>query len=214
VAQRGLAACRARLERDGLLLQADAALPSVVGIVAGGPVRGSWWGHPAGRAIHGVNVAMANRDDVVAAKLVDGKVTLVHRRLWPALLAVAQSGEPWQVDGLSRAEEALLARVRRGAVRSDREPSLGGTESAERVRALERRLLVRADEVHTESGAHAKVLEPWAAWARRVGVAADRDLARAWERERGARARLPWEARPARRARRRSTRPGGGLHLA
>jgi hypothetical protein len=39
------------LVREGVLLKSDPKLPSVVAIAAGGPVRGSWWGHPKGRVI-------------------------------------------------------------------------------------------------------------------------------------------------------------------
>ena len=34
------------------------------------------------------------------------------------------------------------------------------------------RLLLAVDEVHTESGRHAKVLQPWARWAAAAGIAA------------------------------------------
>ena len=38
------------LKRYGLLLVTDARLPSLVALVAGAPVRGSWWSHPRGKA--------------------------------------------------------------------------------------------------------------------------------------------------------------------
>jgi hypothetical protein len=34
-------------------------------------------------------------------------VTLVHRKLWPAVLAVGAAGEPWQLRGLSSAARAI-----------------------------------------------------------------------------------------------------------
>jgi hypothetical protein len=39
--------------------------------------------------IHAVLQAVADSEDVLACRLVNGKVTLVHRRLWPALVRVA-----------------------------------------------------------------------------------------------------------------------------
>ena len=36
---------------------------------------------------------------------------------------------------------------------------------------LERKLLVQTDEVHTESGRHAKVMQPWQAWAAQMELA-------------------------------------------
>ena len=54
-----------------------------------------------------------------------------------------------------------------GTVRSD-ELSIGTTgrkELNESVRILERRLLIHSKQVHTDKGAHAKVLESWESWA-------------------------------------------------
>src|SRR5262249_40764739 len=36
------------LDLTGLLFMHDARKPSLTAIVAGKPIRGSWWGHPAG----------------------------------------------------------------------------------------------------------------------------------------------------------------------
>lgn len=149
------------LERRGLLLLSDARLPSVASLVAGEPIRGSWWGHPRGPAIFHAAGELAESADVLTAKLVAGKVTYIHRKLWPALLAVATSGEPWQVSGLSAAARQLLKKVERiGTLQTH-----GAT-----AKELETRLLVHSREIHTESGAHAKILESWDHWKKRVGL--------------------------------------------
>jgi hypothetical protein len=46
-------------------------------------------------------------------------------------------------------------------------------EIREDARSLAGRLLVYTDDVHTESGAHARRLESWPSWARRREVALD-----------------------------------------
>jgi hypothetical protein len=80
----------AALVEQGMLLEsARGPLPNVAEMIAGEPIRGSWWSHPASHAIfNGLN-ALADSPDVVRLRLVNGKVTLVHRRLWPALVRVA-----------------------------------------------------------------------------------------------------------------------------
>ncbi len=83
-----------QLRAQGLLLQQDALLPNVVAAVAGQPVRGSWWAHPQGHAIYNILNALAEHPDVLVTRLVQGKVTFVHRRLWGAVLAVGQSQAP------------------------------------------------------------------------------------------------------------------------
>ena len=69
-----------------------AAVPSLAAAIAGEPIRGSWWGHPRGQEIFEALNRLADHADVAFTRLVDGKVTLVHRRLWPALAALVASG--------------------------------------------------------------------------------------------------------------------------
>ena len=78
------------LIKHGMLLQsAHGPLPNVAEMIAGEPIRGSWWNHPASRSIFDALNLLAESPDVVRMRLVNGKVTLVHRRLWPALDHVA-----------------------------------------------------------------------------------------------------------------------------
>ncbi|HYM00774.1 MAG TPA: hypothetical protein VEZ90_17595, partial [Blastocatellia bacterium] len=100
--------------------------------------------------------------DAIVCKLVSSKQTFVHRKLWSALASIGISNEPWQIQGLATTAKQLLKTISKtGEVRTD-EVSL--EQAADRksvqaaVRELERRLLVCSEEVHTESGAHAKVL--------------------------------------------------------
>ena len=64
-------------------------IASLADAAAGGPIRGSWWGHPKGREIFGLTRAARDSNDICVCRLVGGKITYVHRRLWPALARVA-----------------------------------------------------------------------------------------------------------------------------
>ena len=79
----------AMVEHGMLLESARGPLPSVAEMVAGEPIRGSWWSHPSSHAIFDVLNVLADSPDVVRTRLVNGKVTLIHRRLWPALARLA-----------------------------------------------------------------------------------------------------------------------------
>jgi hypothetical protein len=86
------------IEREGIVLvSARGPAPRLVDAIAGETVRGSWWGHPRGREIFRVLSAVQASDQVLACKLLAGKVTLVHRRLWPALVRLAGSFEAAQL---------------------------------------------------------------------------------------------------------------------
>ena len=100
------------LIEQGLLLEADAELPSVTREIVVGPIKGSWWGHPRGREIYAVSRALHEHGDVLATKLVNAKITFVHRSEWGALWSIANSGEPWQTGDLSPDARKLLTRVR------------------------------------------------------------------------------------------------------
>jgi hypothetical protein len=78
------------LREHGMLLEsARGPLPNVAELVAGEPISGSWWSHDASHAIFAAINRLADSPDVVRTRLVNGKVTLIHRRLWPALVRVA-----------------------------------------------------------------------------------------------------------------------------
>jgi hypothetical protein len=77
------------VDRGMLLASARGPVPNVAELVAGEPIRGSWWGHPAGSEIYHALGALADSPDVVRLRLINRKITLVHRRVWPALVRVA-----------------------------------------------------------------------------------------------------------------------------
>jgi hypothetical protein len=79
------------VKRHGIVLQAARGpVTSLAATIAGGPIRGSWWAHPKGKEIYRVADAISESDDVLVCKLIEGKVTYVHRRLWPALVKLAR----------------------------------------------------------------------------------------------------------------------------
>lgn len=159
------------LAAKGLLLTQDKALPNVVGILTGESLRTSWWSHSKSHLIFSVLSELAEHPDVLFTKLLYRKDTLVHRSLWPAVLAMGSAREQWQVQGLSGNAKRLLERLDRGdgSVRAAGAP----------VRELEARLLATAHEIHTESGRHEKSLESWHAWSGRVGCSAIQSVPRA-----------------------------------
>jgi hypothetical protein len=86
------------VEQHGVVLvSAQGAAPKLVDAIAGAAVRGSWWGHPRGREIFRVLSAVQASPDILVCRLLAGKVTLVHRRLWPALVRLADRFPPERI---------------------------------------------------------------------------------------------------------------------
>lgn len=162
-----------RILNHGFLLESDPKLASVCSLVTGAPLRGSWWSHPLAQTIFQVNEKLEDHPDVLVTKLISGKVTFVHRDLWPEIVAIGTSKEPWQMKGLSDSAKTLLKTVEdAGALQTDKIdwPSLRSTAKlGDLARDLERKLLIHAEQVHTASGAHAKVLETWEHWCESKG---------------------------------------------
>ena len=80
--------------RGVLSLTHAPGLVSLVEAVAGAPVAGSWWSHPAGDLIYQLVTALEEAKDVLGAKVAAGKMAFVHRRLWPALVRVLKAHHP------------------------------------------------------------------------------------------------------------------------
>ena len=181
------------LSNAGLLLVQDKRLLNVVTLLTGEAFSKSWWSHPKGRLIFAVVSDLSEHRDVLFCKLINGKVTLVHRSLWPAFLAIALANEPWQTRGLSSRGQQLLA-----SLNESKEPI---NSSGPAVKELEVRLLAHARQVHTESGRHELMVEPWTSWSRTIRVKPLRSLSLAKEKlEQAAqaigapRSALPWPA--------------------
>jgi hypothetical protein len=171
----------ALIEKNGAITLVPAGTrPSLVTAVAGERVAGSWWSHPRGKAIYSIATALEATNDVLISKLVDGKVTFLHRALWPALYRVVTDprARAARRRALSPSARALLDRVERdGTVRCD-----GPADRAAR-RVLESGALVHTTSEHTDKGSHAAVLIAWSAWAPPEVVTAAKQLALADARE-------------------------------
>ena len=159
------------LGRLGVLLETDRAFPSITGIMVREPIKGSWWSHPRANDIYLMSQRLVHHPDTIFLKLLSGKTTYVHRRLWPELIAIATAQEPWQLEGLPASAKTMLKKVEeRGQIRMD---EIKGArtikEKSADARMLEQRLLVFGDDVHTDSGHHVKRIETWEHWAWRSG---------------------------------------------
>jgi hypothetical protein len=73
-----------------VLESARGPVPSLAATVAGEPLRGSWWAHPKANEIFQLSRAVRESPEVLVCRLIGGKVTYVHRDLWPAVVLLAK----------------------------------------------------------------------------------------------------------------------------
>jgi hypothetical protein len=77
-------------EHGVVLASAKGPVPRLTEAIINKPIKGSWWVHPKSHQIFAVLQAVADSEDVLVCRLVNRKVTFIHRRLWPALVRVAK----------------------------------------------------------------------------------------------------------------------------
>jgi hypothetical protein len=78
------------IRKHGVVLEAaQGPATSLAEAIAGEAIRGSWWSHPKSQEIFAVTRAIRESDDILVCRLIKGKVTFVHRRMWPALVRAA-----------------------------------------------------------------------------------------------------------------------------
>jgi hypothetical protein len=87
-------------EHGVVLESARGPVPSLVEAITGEVMRGTWWGHPKGRVIFRATRAVRDSADVLVCRLLGGKITYVHRRLWPALVRLADEIGPTRLDAV------------------------------------------------------------------------------------------------------------------
>lgn len=91
----------ALVKTHGVVLEAGRGpVPSLAEAVAGEPIRGSWWAHPKAKVIFSCTRAVRESADVLVCRLVGGKVTYVHRRLWPALVRLADRFDAKRLEAI------------------------------------------------------------------------------------------------------------------
>ena len=80
------------VEQHGVVLEGSRGpTPSLAEAVAGERIHGNWWGHRKGREIFRATRTVRDCDQILVCRLVGGKITYVHRRLWPAIVRLAKS---------------------------------------------------------------------------------------------------------------------------
>src|SRR5438067_7423790 len=74
----------------GIVLEgARGPVPILAEAVAGERIHGGWWGHAKGREIFAATRVVRASSEVLACRLLGGKVTYIHRRIWPAIVRLA-----------------------------------------------------------------------------------------------------------------------------
>ncbi len=79
-----------------VLASASGPAPRLTDAIAGEPVKGSWWSHPEARLIFALTESVRSSDEILACRLIQGKLTFVHQRLWPAFARIADRLSPDQ----------------------------------------------------------------------------------------------------------------------
>jgi hypothetical protein len=84
-------------ERGVVLASAKGTAPRLTEVIVGETIEGSWWTHPQSRRIYAILKTVTESEQVLVCRLINGKITLVHRRPWPSLVRLAKHFAPEQL---------------------------------------------------------------------------------------------------------------------
>ena len=70
---------------------AKGSIPNLADAVAGEAIEGSYWGHPKGDEIFVLTRFIRSSEEVLVCRLVNGKVTYIHRNLWASIFRLQES---------------------------------------------------------------------------------------------------------------------------
>jgi hypothetical protein len=100
-------AALAFVKGNGVVLEsARGPVPTLAEFIAGERIRGSWWSHRKAPQIFRCSRALRDSEDILVCRLVEGKVTYVHRRLWPALVKLQDRFDPKRVSAIREVHTA------------------------------------------------------------------------------------------------------------
>src|SRR5262249_34960848 len=89
------------VEQHGVVLESGrGSRLSLAEAVAGAPIHGSWWKHKKARAIFKATRSLRDSDQILVCRLISEKITYVHRRLWPALVCLAEGVDKKSIGAL------------------------------------------------------------------------------------------------------------------
>ena len=101
------AAAMSFVRRHGVVLvSGKGPVPRLTEAIAGEPIKGSWWGHPKSRQIFAILQQLGDSPDILVCRFVGGRITFVHRRLWPAIVKLAGN---FQADQLAQVRQEHTA---------------------------------------------------------------------------------------------------------
>lgn len=100
-------------EHGVVLASAKGNAPRLTEAITGEPIQGSWWAHPQSHRIYAILAAVTESPQVLVCRLIKGKITLVHRRLWPSLVALAPRFAPEQLSQVREEHNATGRHVSR-----------------------------------------------------------------------------------------------------
>ena len=78
------------IRKHGVVMErARGPVPSLAEEIAGGRIAGSWWAHEKAQEIFSILQAVQSSNEVMACRLIQGKIALVHRTRRASIVRLA-----------------------------------------------------------------------------------------------------------------------------
>jgi hypothetical protein len=93
-------------EHGVVLVSGKGPAPRLTEAIAGEPIKGSWWSHPKSHQIFAILEQLADSPDILVCRFLGRHVTYIHRRLWAALVKLA---DHFRADQLAQVRQEHTA---------------------------------------------------------------------------------------------------------
>lgn len=96
------------VRKHGVVLESAAGpVPNLAEAIAQSPIHGSWWSHPEGKRIFWATRRVRDSQHILVCRLITGKVTYVHERLWPAVIRLSKHFKKGALDSIHEEHSAM-----------------------------------------------------------------------------------------------------------
>jgi hypothetical protein len=85
-------------EHGIVLVSGKGPAPRLSEAIVGLPIKGRWWAHPRSHQMFRIFRELSDSPEIIVCRLVNDKLTFVHRRLWPALVRAARHFSARQLE--------------------------------------------------------------------------------------------------------------------
>ena len=95
------------IRKEGIVLESGKSpLENLADLITGEKLKRSWWAHPKSEEIFLISRYIRNHNDILVCRLIQGKITFVHKRLWPPIIRLIEKLDKSRLSAINEMHTA------------------------------------------------------------------------------------------------------------